>query len=168
MNIKSYLNLYQLLEVDTSTKEQRRSFGLSQVLLENKPVEQLFAWFEQHKAKLKKPLLSETFSTYLYGVSLVLVIVGFVAGLFAGLALLNYNGHAPVNVIYFMAMAIVLPLLTMTLTLFSMLKAHQTQSVLIHLSPSYWMEKIVALLPHKVQQNLEVLKINPLLDILTN
>jgi hypothetical protein len=163
MNIKSYLNLYQLLEVDTSTKEQRRSFGISQVLLENKPVEQLFAWFEQHKAKLKKPLLSETFSTYLYGVSLVLVIVGFVAGLFAGLALLNYNGHAPVNVIYFMAMAIVLPLLTMTLTLFSMLKAHQTQSVLIHLSPSYWMEKIVALLPHKVQQNLEVLKINPLL-----
>ena len=163
MNIKSYLNLYQLLEVDTSTKEQRRAFGLSQILLENKPTEQLFVWLDLHKKKLKKPLLSESFSTYLYGISLVLVIVGFVAGLFSGLALLNYNGHAPVNVIYFMAMVIALPLFTMTFALFSMLKAHQTQSVLIHLSPSYWMEKMVALLPHKVQENLQSLKINPLL-----
>jgi len=163
MNIKSYLDLYQLLEVDTSTKEQRRAFGLSRVLLENKPMEQLLVWVGLHKEKLKKPLLSETFSTYLYGISLVLVILGFAAGLFSGLALLNYNGHAPVNVIYFMAMVIALPLITMTLALFSMLKAHHTQSVLIHLSPSYWMEKIVALLPHKVQGNLESLKINPLL-----
>jgi len=163
MNIKSYLNLYQLLEVDTSTKEQRRAFGLSQILLENKPTEQLFVWLDLHKKRLKKPLLSESFSTYLYGVSLVLVIGGFIAGLFSGLALLNYNGHAPVNVIYFMAMVIVLPLITMILALFSMLKAHHTQSVLIHLSPSYWMEKIVTLLPHKVQENLEELKINPLL-----
>jgi len=163
MNIKSYLNLYQLLEVDTSTKEQRRAFGLSQILLENKPTEQLFVWLDLHKKKLKKPLLSESFSTYLYGISLVLVIVGFVTGLFSGLALLNYNGHAPVNVIYFMAMVIALPLFTMTFALFSMLKVHQTQSVLIHLSPSYWMEKMVALLPHKVQENLQALKINPLL-----
>jgi len=163
MNIKSYLNLYQLLEVDTSTKEQRRTFGLSHVLLKNKPIEQLLSWFELHHTKLKKPLVSETFSAYLYGISLVLVIVGFVSGLFAGMALLNYNGHAPVNVIYFMAMVIALPLITMTLTLLSMIKAHHTQSVLIHLSPSFWMEKIVALLPHKVQQNVEALKINPLL-----
>lgn len=163
MNIKSYLNLYQLLEVDTSTKEQRRAFGLSHVLLKNKLIEQLLVWIALHKAKLKNPLLSETFSAYLYGISLVLVIVGFFAGLFSGMALLNYNGHAPVNVIYFMAMVIALPLLTMTLTLFSMFKAHHTQSVLIHLSPSYWMEKIVTLLPHKVQENLQDLKINPLL-----
>ena len=163
MNLKSYLNLYQLLEVDNSTKEQRRSFGLSHILLEKKPVEQLLAWMDTHKSKLTKPLLSETFSTYLYGITLLLVIVGFLAGLFSGIALLNYNGIAPVNVIYFMAMVIALPLLTMTLTLFSIFKANQTRSVLIHLSPSYWMEKIVALLPHKVQQNLQSLKINPLL-----
>ncbi len=46
MNLKSYLTLYQLLEVDTSTKEERRAFGLSQVLLKNNPQEQLLAWFE--------------------------------------------------------------------------------------------------------------------------
>ena len=163
MNLKSYLNLYQLLEVDNSTKEQRRSFGLTQILLEHKPIDQLLAWLDFHTSKLKKPLISETFTSYLYGISLVLVIVGFLAGLVSGLALLNYNGHAPVNVIYFMAMVIALPILTMTLTLFSMFRAHQTRSVLIHLSPSYWMEKIVALLPHKIQKNLQSLKINPLL-----
>jgi len=163
MNLKSYLNLYQLLEVDNSTKEQRRSFGLTQILLAHKPVNQLLAWLDFHTSKLHKPLISETFTSYLYGISLVLVIVGFLAGLVSGLALLNYNGHAPVNVIYFIVMVIALPLLTMTLTLFSMFRAHHTQSVLIHLSPSYWMEKIVSLLPHKIQENLQNLKINPLL-----
>jgi len=163
MKFKTYLNLYQLLDVDNSTKSQRRAFGLSRVLLKNKPLEQLMAWVEENEEKLKRPLLSDVVSSYLYSISLVLIIVGFVVGFFSGVTLLNYNGHAPVNVIYFMAMVIALPLLTMTLTLFSMIKAHQARSVLIHLSPSYWMEKIVALLPRKVQDNLENLKLNPLL-----
>ena len=163
MKFKTYLDLYQLLEVDNSTKAQRRAFGLSHVLLKNKPLEQLMAWVKENKQKLKRPLLSDIFTSYLYGISFTLIIVGFVVGFFSGVTLLNYNGHAPVNVIYFMAMVIVLPLLTMTLTLFSMIKAHQSRSVLIHLSPSYWMEKIVALLPRKIQENLENLKLNPLL-----
>jgi len=163
MNFKSYLDLYQLIEIDNSTKEQRRSFGLSQILLAHKPIAQLLLWLELHRIKLKKPLFSETFASYLYGITLVLVIVGFVVGLFSGIALLHYNGHAPVNVIYFMAMVIALPLFTMTLTLISMLKAYHTRAVLIHLSPSYWMEKIVSLLPSKVQKDVENVHINPLL-----
>lgn len=163
MKFKTYLDLYQLLEVDSSTKEERRAFGLSHVLLKNKPLEQLIVWVEENKQKLKAPRLSEIFSSYLYGVSLTLMIVGFVVGFFSGVALLNYNGHAPVNVIYFMAMVIALPLLTMILTFFSMMKAQRSRSVLIHLSPSYWMEKIVALLPRKMQENLALLKLNPLL-----
>jgi len=163
MNLKSYLNLYQLMEVDSTTKEERRAFGLSYVLLKNKPVEQLLTWVELHKVKLKKPFLSETFSAYLYGISLTIGILGLIVGIFSGITLLNYNGHAPVNVIYFMAMVIALPLFTMSLTVLSMIKAHRTQSVLIHLSPSYWMEKIVGLLPDRTQKSLEGLKVNPLL-----
>lgn len=163
MNLKSYLNLYQLTQVDTTTKEERRAFGLSHVLLKSKPIEQLLTWVALHKVKLKKPLLSETFSSYLYGISLSLSIVAFIIGVFSGITLLNYNGQAPVNVIYFIAMVIAFPLFTMTLTFISMIKAHQTQSVLIHLSPSYWMEMIVGLLPDKAQKHVEGLKINPLL-----
>lgn len=163
MNLKSYLNLYQLLEVDTSTKEERRAFGLSQVLLKSKPLEQLLTWLTLHKSKLTKPLLSNTFSSYLYGITLGVVLIAFIAGVFSGIALLSYNGKMPVNVVYFMAMVIALPLLTMTLTFFSMIKANKTESVLVHLSPAYWMEKILSLLPRKMQGEFETLKINPLL-----
>jgi len=164
MNLKSYLNLYQLLEVDTTTIEERRAFGLSQVLLQTKPIEQLMAWFELHKNKLKNPLLSDTFSSYLHSMTLGIVILSFIVGLFSGIALLNYNGHAPVNVVYFIAMVIGLPLFTMLLALLSMLKAGQSLSVLVHLSPAYWMEKILGFLPSKIQENIEGLKMNPLLS----
>jgi len=163
MNLKSYLNLYQLLEVDTSSKEERRVFGLFDESLKNRPIEQLLKWLGIHDSKLKKPLLSEIFSSYLYGITLGVVLIAFFIGIFSGITLLSYNGHAPVNVVYFIAMVIFLPLVTMTLTLFSMLKAHKTQSVLVHLSPAYWLEKLLSFLPSKVRKNVDSIKINPLL-----
>ncbi len=164
MSIKSYLNLYQLQEQDKTTKEERRSFGLSYSGLQNKHIKQLTTWIESRYDTLSHPLLSETFATYLYGLTFVLVILGFLVGFFSGIALLSYNGTSPVNVVYFMAMVIALPLFTMLLSLFSMLKAQQTQSVLVHLSPAYWMEKILLLLPHRFQFDIEGLHINPLLS----
>ena len=164
MNLRSYLDLYTLLQKDTSTREERRSFGLSHVTIKNKPIEQLLAWIQEHKHLLKKPLLSETFSSMLYGISLILVIIAFVLGLLSGIGLLSYNGHEPVNVIYFIAMVVFVPLFTMTLTLISMLRANSTQSLLVHLSPSFWMERLLQLLPHKTQKHLKNLKINPLLS----
>jgi hypothetical protein len=163
MNLKSYLNLYELLQSDTTTREQRRSFGLSNVLIKNKPIEQLLTWLNEYIGTLKKPLLSETLSSYLYGVTLTLVIIAFLLGFLSGIGLLSYNGHEPVNVIYFIAMVIFFPLFTMTLTLFSMIRANSTQSLLVHISPAFWMEKILHFLPHKTQENLKDLKINPLL-----
>ena len=163
MNLKSYLDLYALLEVNPSTREENRAFGLTQVVLKNNPLAQLSAWIDAHSEKLKRPLLSETFSSYLYGVTLTLVLFAFVLGLLSGIGLLSYSGEEPVNVIYFMAMVILLPLFTMLLTLISMLRVSSTQSVLIHISPAFWMEKILALLPGKIQMNIKALKINPLL-----
>ena len=163
MNLKSYLNLYELLQSDTTTREQRRAFGLSNVLIQNKPMEQLLTWLNEHIGKLKKPLLSETLSSYLYGVTLTLVIIAFLLGFLSGIGLLSYNGHEPVNVIYFIAMVVFFPLFTMTLTLFSMIRANSSQSLLVHISPAFWMEKILHFLPHKTQENLKDLKINPLL-----
>jgi len=81
MNIKSYVNLYELLQANPSTREENRAFGLTQVMLQNKPIEQLLAWVEKHKQRLKKPLLSETFSAYLYRVTFVLVLIAFALGL---------------------------------------------------------------------------------------
>ena len=163
MNLKSYLNLYELLQSDTSSREENRAFALSQVVVKNKPIEQLLAWINEHREKLKKPLLSETFSSTLYGVTLTLVVVAFILGFLSGVGLLSYSGHEPVNVIYFMAMVVFLPLFTMTLTLISMIRANSSQSLLVHISPAFWMEKILYFLPNKIQDDLKEIKINPLL-----
>lgn len=159
MNLVSYLDLYALLKSDRSTREEKRAFGLEHE--GENPLKLLLLWTQQNRGWLKKPLLSETVTGYLYGITLTLGVVAFFLGLFSGVALLSYSGHEPVNVVYFMAMVILLPLMTMTLALFSMLRANRSRSFLVHISPAYWMEKILRLLPGKVQSSLEELQVNP-------
>ena len=163
MNMKPYVNLYELLEVSPSTREENRAFGLTQVMLKNKPIEQLLVWVEEHKHRLKRPLLSETFSSYLYRVTFALVLIAFALGILTGIGLLSYSGREPVNVIYFIAVVIFFPLFTMLFTLLAMFRASSAQSVLIHLSPAFWMEKILGLLPTKIEENIKSFQINPLL-----
>ena len=161
MNLTTYLNLYALLRTDNTTAEEKRAFGLEHEALKEKPLAQLQLWTEANRKRLSRPLLSETVSGYLYGITLTLGVIAFFLGFFSGIALLSYSGHEPVNVIYFMAMVILLPLITMTLALFSMVRANASRSFLVHISPAYWMEKVLRLLPGRVQQSLEELHINP-------
>ena len=163
MNIKSYVNLYELLKINPSTREENRAFGITHVMLKNKPIEQLLTWIGEHKQSLKRPLISETFSSYLYRVTFALVLIAFVLGLLTGVGLLSYSGHEPVNVIYFMAVVIFFPLFTMILTFLSIFRASSSENVLIHLSPAFWMERILSLLPAKVEENIQTFQINPLL-----
>jgi len=164
MNLKTYIDLYVLLQTDKGPQEENRAFGLAYAKAKDEPLKQLIAWTEKQTPRLKQPLLSETFSTYLYGMTLTLVVIAFVLGFFSGVALLSYSGHEPVNVIYFMAMVVLLPLFTMTLTLFSMFRANTSQSLLVHISPAFWMEKMLRFLPKNVQSSLQEIKINPLLS----
>jgi len=144
MNIKSYLNLYELLENDNSTKEQRRTFGLASTYSKSEPIKQLLEWIEANKHKLKEPTLSQYIDSYLYGITLTLTIVAFILGVFSSIAMLSYSGDAPVNVIYFMAMVIFVPLFTMFLTSLAMISATSMQSVLVHISPTFWMQKVLS------------------------
>jgi hypothetical protein len=161
MNIQSYLDLYQLIESDSSTKERRRSFGLAHTALKEKPIEQLMAWLDSNASNIPHPSYSHRFSSYLYRISFLLLVIAFGIGFFAGLALLHYNGKAPVNVVYFMAMVIFFPLLTMLLSLLSMAKSSSSQSVLVHLSPAYWLEKITTLLSKRFDATQEMRAIDP-------
>ena len=80
MNLKSYIDLVELLEENPSSREENRAFGLTQVVLKNRPLAQISAWIDLHHKKLKRPLLSETFSSYLYSTTLTLVLLAFVLG----------------------------------------------------------------------------------------
>jgi len=161
MNLSTYLNLHALLRTDKTTSEEKRAFGLEYESFKEKPLTQLQLWTEVNLKRLSRPLLSERISGYLYGITLTLGLLAFFLGFFSGIALLSYSGHEPVNVIYFMAMVILLPIITMTLALFSMARANASRSFLVHISPAYWMEKILRLLPGRVQQSLEELHVNP-------
>jgi len=163
INLKSYLDLYALLKHVRTAREENRAFGLAHIMAKNKPVEQLLAWVDEHKSVLKKPLLSEIFSSYLYSVTIIIGMIAFIVGFLSGVALLSYSGHAPVNIIYFMTMVVFLPLFTMILTLISMIRANRAQSLLVHISPVFWMERVIRFLPNTIQKNLKEVKINPLL-----
>ncbi len=163
MNLKRYIDFYELLHTYKASREENRAFGLETESVKFSPFKQIVLWVQKHEGKLQKPSLSQRISGYLYGVTLTLVIVAFLLGLFSGVGLLSYSGHEPVNVIYFLAMVVLLPLVTMTLTLFSMLKAHASHSLLVHISPAFWMEKVLHFLPKKVKNNLQTLPLNPLL-----
>jgi len=163
MNIKSYINLYELLKINPSTREENRAFGITHVMLKNRPIGQLLTWIEEHKHKLTKPLLSERFSSYLYRVTFTLVLIAFALGFLTGIGLLSYSGREPVNVIYFLTVVIFFPLLTMLLMFLAMFRASSAQNVLIHLSPAFWMEKILGLMPANVEESIKSFQINPLL-----
>jgi hypothetical protein len=163
MSITSYLDLYELLTLKKVPREENRAFGLSHILLKNKPVEQLLAWKDKHKNTLTQPTLGTRFNTYLYSISLLLVLLALVMGLFSGFALLSYNGHEPVNVVYYMAMVVFFPLLTMGLTLLSMFRVNAVQSLLVHVSPAFWMEKLIAFLPLNIQKDINSFRVNHLL-----
>ena len=163
MKLKSYIDLYALLAREYASLEERRAFGLEHASQKHEPLAQLAAWTQAHEKNLERPKLSERFDTFLYTTTLILVASALILGIFSGVALLSYNGKAPVNLVYFLAMVVFLPLTTMTLTLFSMIQANKAKNLLVHVSPAFWMEKLIALFSKKSAEELKTLKINPLL-----
>jgi len=143
VDLKRYFDLYEILESDNSTQEERRDFGLKHTHLKAQPLAQLNAWIEAHKQRLTSFSLGQKWYGYMYGVSSVLLLLALVLGFATGMGLLQYNGDAPVNLIYFLFVALVLPLFTMFLTLIAMWRASYRENILVHISPSFWLEKIV-------------------------
>ncbi len=163
MNLRSYIDLYQLLDGHALTHEENRAFALKNDLQAQSSLRMLLAWVRAHQNSLSSPAQSAKFCKYLYIVSLVLGVLALVLGVMTGIGLLSYSGKEPVNLIYFLAVAAFIPLFTMLLALFSMLRANQAQSLLIHISPAYWMEKIVGFFSQEARAALSKLTINPLL-----
>lgn len=120
--MRSYMDLYQLLREGRTTHAENRALALEKHWESLSPTKRLLAWVQVHRSSLSRPVLSDAFCRYLYGVSLTLGLLAFAAGFLSGVALLSYSGTAPVNVIYFLAMAVFLPLLTMCVALLSMLR----------------------------------------------
>ena len=159
MTLAHYIDLVQLLPEHSSTHSDNRSLGLEHA--NARPIEQIEAWREKKVLILDPPRWSDVFSQYHYWVGLIGGLVAFVAGLLSGMTLLSYSGKAPVNVVYFLALAVGVPLVTMGFTLISMARAGQTHNALVHLSPASWMEKILSFFPSSRRETLADLRLNP-------
>ncbi len=160
MELKSYLDLYALLKEDRSSASQRRAFGLEHKELQEDPAAQLEAWTQAHRQRLTPPLLSDKVDHLLYMATLLLAAIAFVVGLFSGVGLLSYSGKEPVNLVYFLSMVVFLPLVTMSMTLFAMMRANRTKNLLVHISPAFWMERIVTLV-FKKEEEWDTFAFNP-------
>ena len=162
-NLKTYIDLYELMQKNHSSREENRSFGLAHQKLLSSPVALLSRWVEEHRHRLSHPPLSQTIDSVLSTATLMLLILAFFFGIFSGIGLLRYSGSEPVNLLYFLGAVFVLPLVTMTMTLLAMLRANRAESVLVHLSPAYWMERILLLLPVRNRDKFNSIQINPLI-----
>jgi len=92
---------------------------------------------------------------------LLALMTALVLGLLSGSALLSYSGTAPVNVVYFLAVAVGIPLLTMGLAILSMFRAGSAHNALVHLSPASWMEKLLGFLPSQARSRLQNIRFHP-------
>ncbi len=162
-DLELYIDLYELMQLDRGTHQENRSFGLAHSGLLNRPLDLLDRWSGEHIHLLSQPRDSRKLLKYFSHATLLLLIISFFLGVFSGVGLLRYNGNEPVNLLYFLSAVLLLPLFTMTLTLFAMLRANSSEALLVQLSPAYWMENLLLLLPGKGREVIEKLKINPLL-----
>ena len=162
-SLKMYIDLTGLMQREGSSHEENRHFGLSHKPLLSKPILLLENWTEAHRHLLPAPLMSERLTKFLSSATRILLIIAFFLGIFSGVGLLRYSGDEPVNLLYFLGAVFFLPLVTMTMTLWAMMRASQADSLLVHLSPAYWMERIILLLPAKNREVVQNLQINPLI-----
>ena len=159
MTLAHYIDLVQLLPEHAGTHADNRALGLEHA--DGQPMDQIEAWHEKHVAILELPRWSDVFARYHYWIGLVGGLVAFVVGLLSGATLLSYSGKAPVNVVYFLALAVGVPLVTMGLAFLSMLRAGQAHNALVHLSPASWMEKMLTLFPSFGANTLSKIHLNP-------
>jgi len=141
--LKTYIDLYQLIKTQDQTHEESRRFGLAHSNLLTNPIELLDAWRRSQLHLLPHPSYSKRIEDILFRVTTLSFILSFLFGIFSGMGLLYYNGDAPINLLYFLTLVSFVPIITMVFTLLAILSANKSKNILISISPTYWIEKIV-------------------------
>ena len=145
LSLKSYLDLHQLLNIYRGSHEENRLFALSQK--NQKPLALLLAWLQKNLYRITNQLESTKYLHYLTLFSSLFGFMILVLGFSTGFALLSYSGSEPINVIYLLLVMVGLPLLSMLLSLLSLLLGNLGAKIFAHLSPLYYLEKMVKFLP---------------------
>jgi len=143
--LKAYLDLNQLLGVYRGSHEENRVFSLEHK--EKKTFDLLLLWLKKNLFKVTDELFSQQYLHYFTLFSTLFSLLMLILGFSTGFALLSYSGVEPVNVIYLLLVMVGLPLLSMSLTLLSMVTGGIGANFFAHLSPLYYLEKLLNFLP---------------------
>jgi hypothetical protein len=147
ISIKSYLDLNQLIDEYRGSHEENRVFALKHNTLLKNPKELLLLWMNQNIFRLRERLDSKHFADSFSSISNLFAFLSLLIGFFAGVGLLSYSGDAPVNIIYYLFVAMIIPLIGMLMTIVSMLSKGDVLNFLTLFLPLHWIEKFVSLLP---------------------
>ena len=140
ITIQSYLDFKQLFQDYQGTHQENRLFSLKHEKAENIAL----LWLEEHRFKMRKPFDSETFSLYSNSLNSIISFVSLLLGIFVGIGLLSYSGNEPVNIIYYLFFATLLPILSMMFTLFSLFAQWNISDFFKMFFPLHWVEKLLA------------------------
>lgn len=149
ITLKSYLDLNQLLEKYQASHEENRMFSLSKKSPRKKPnkIHLLLDWKDKNLYRVTDELVSEKYLHYWSMASFLIGLFILLLGFFSGFALLSYSGAQPVNILYLLLVMVALPLLSMSLTVFSMFSGNIGTNFFNHFSPIYYLEKILNFFP---------------------
>lgn len=149
ISIQSYLDFSELLKEYRGTHEDNRVFALNHEALLQKPKHLLLLWLEHNKFRKTETLQSLSMLQKFSMVSNFIGLLSLLFGFFAGLGLLSYSGHAPVNVIYFLFFAMLLPLFSMLVSVVSLLSSGAVFSTFSLLFPLHWVETVLSFFAFK-------------------
>jgi len=124
-------------------------FALKHKELLNTPKEMLIAWLEDNRYRIDSELKSKNYLFYLSTTTTFVAFFSIFMGLIVGFGLLSYSGHEPVNIIYYLLMAMVIPILSIVFSTISIFSSGSVGNFFARLLPLHWIEKIFMLIPFK-------------------
>ncbi|MBD3793116.1 MAG: DUF2868 domain-containing protein [Campylobacterales bacterium] len=153
-SLNTYLDTVQLLKSYQGTHEANRTFALQHPELASKPQQMLLTWVSKYRFEITEPLNSKSYTQHFQAITQLSAFLFFVLGFLTGFGLLSYSGEAPVNVIYYLFIAMLLPIIGMILSIVSLLGDKNIGNFFAHFFPLYWLEKILQTLSPKYRTTL--------------
>jgi len=141
ITIQDYLDFKQLVSFYKGNHKENRLFALKK---KESSKNMVLLWLDEHRFRISEPLNSDIFSIYSSSINNILSFISLLFGLIVGLGLLSYSGNEPVNIIYYLFFAILLPIISMLFTLFSLFVKWNISEFFKMLFPYHWLEKLLS------------------------
>ena len=152
-SLSSYLDFSQLLEIYRGSHEDNRIFALKYRAFEKNPIMMLTSWLQEYRFHMTQSLNSKGFLSYLGTTTQLLGFLFLIMGILTGLGLLSYSGDAPVNITYYLFFAMVVPIISMLFSLFTMFSRGGIAEFFSLFLSLHWFDKMVSFLPFENKKN---------------